>query len=147
MKALLIIAHGSRSADANEEVHRLAERIGRRAEGTLDRVAHAFLEIADPGVAPMVKELAEAGMTEIRIFPYFLAAGAHVMKDIPRVVGEARNAHPDIRFEVLPYLGALEGMPALVMELIESTAGGQETMRHPCNAAVPPPRSSTERRH
>ena len=48
MKALLIIAHGSRNEKANEEVRRLTESIGRKAGGVYDRVEHAFLEITEP---------------------------------------------------------------------------------------------------
>jgi sirohydrochlorin ferrochelatase len=114
MNALLIIAHGSRNPEANEEVQRLALRVGRHSAGTFDRVSYAFLELADPKVESAVDGLAKAGATRIRVFPYFLAAGSHVARDIPRAVSEAQAAHPGITFEILPYLGALDGLTALI---------------------------------
>ena len=44
MKALLIIAHGSRRKESNEEVRRLSSRITENAGPAFDLVMGAFLE-------------------------------------------------------------------------------------------------------
>lgn len=120
MKALLIVAHGSRNQNANDEVCRLAERIGGDSGPAFDRVAHAFLEIASPLFDTAIAELAAADITKITVFPYFLAAGKHVAKDIPSVIGVAKRAYPEIDFEILPYLGALEGISSLILEHVDT---------------------------
>ena len=123
MKALLIVAHGSRSQNANDEVYRLAERIDGDSGPAFDRVAHAFLEIASPQFDTAIADMAATGITEITVFPYFLAAGAHVANDIPNVIGVAKRAYPEINFEILPYLGALEGISALILKQIDESRG------------------------
>ena len=58
---------------------------------------------------------------EIILFPYFLAAGTHVKKDIPRVVDVAKRAYPEIDFGILSYLGALDGIDTLILRLIRES--------------------------
>lgn len=118
MKALLIIAHGSRRKDSNDEVRRLADRIRENSGPSFDLVTSAFLEISSPQMDSAIADLAEEGVTEIVVFPYFLAAGTHVVNDIPRIVGEEKANHPKINFEILPHLGALQGISSLVLSHI-----------------------------
>lgn len=118
MKALLIIAHGSRNETANDEVCRLAESIAHHAGPLFDEVAHAYLEIADPRVDVAIGHLLKAGVTEIKVFPYFLASGTHVASDIPRLIDEAGKMHPQTEFSILPYLGALQEIPGLILKQI-----------------------------
>ena len=118
MKALLIIAHGSRRKESNEEVRRLSNRITENAGPAFDMIMGAFLEISSPQVDSAIADLADSGATEIKVFPYFLSAGTHVVNDIPRLMDEAREAHPDIHFEVLPHMGALQGISTLILSQI-----------------------------
>ena len=118
MKTLLIIAHGSRREESNEEVRQLAERVAVNSGDAFGRVITSFLEIASPLVDSAIADLAEEGATEITVFPHFLAAGTHVANDIPRLINEAKEEHPNIRFEVLPHLGALKGISTLILNHI-----------------------------
>lgn len=118
MKALLIIAHGSRRKESNEEVRRLSNRITENAGPAFDRVMSAFLEISSPQVDSAIADLADSGATEITVFPYFLSAGTHVANDVPQLINEAREAHPGIRFDILPHMGALQGISTLILSQI-----------------------------
>ena len=119
-KALLIISHGSRLKDSNAEVFKLTARLREQSGEELQLVACAFLEITEPGVQSMVDELVLEGATEILVFPHFLAAGTHVARDIPREIDEARLSHPNVRFTLLPHLGALPGIPSLILSELSS---------------------------
>lgn len=121
MKALLIVAHGSRSTGSNDEVCRVAERIGDVPEPAFDLVAYAFLELASPKVDAAIAKLAEEGAVEITVFPYFLGGGTHVANDVPRIIEAARKTYPEIHFDILPHLGALDGISALVLEYIHKS--------------------------
>ncbi len=118
MKALLIVAHGSRRKESNEEVRRLANRIKENAGPAFNMVECAFLEISSPQVDSAVADLVDAGATEIKIFPYFLSAGTHVVNDIPRIIKEERIAHPNVHMEILPHMGALQGISTLILSQI-----------------------------
>lgn len=114
--ALLILSHGSRRAASNEEVFALADRMRELADGLT--VECAFLEITEPTVQQKIDELAANGVTDIQIFPHFLAAGAHVTSDIPREIEGAQQKYPGLSFKVLPHLGALAELPALILKNI-----------------------------
>ena len=114
--ALLIISHGSRRAASNEEVANLTARVRERSAGMI--VEHAFLEITEPTVQQKIDELAANGVTDIQIFPHFLAAGSHVTSDIPREIESAQKKYPATSFSILPHLGALAELPALILKNI-----------------------------
>ncbi len=118
MRALLIVAHGSRRKESNEEVRRLASRILENAGPAFDLVTSAFLEISSPQIDSAVHDLIEDGATEIKVFPYFLAAGTHVVNDIPKLINAEKETHPGIHFEILPHLGALQGISTLILNQI-----------------------------
>lgn len=115
MNALLIIAHGSRRKESNDEVRRLTQRIGENSGPAFDVVTCAFLEISSPQVDSAVADLAAAGATSILIFPYFISAGTHVTVDIPRMMEEGKANYPAIDFDILPHLGALQGISSLIL--------------------------------
>ena len=89
MAALLLIAHGSRKAEANEEIARLAERVEHRGAGDYSAVQAAFLELAEPDICAGIDCLVERGADEIVVVPYFLARGRHVARDIPEELERA----------------------------------------------------------
>ena len=122
MKALLIVAHGSRRKDSNDEVRRLADRIRENSGPAFDFVECAFLEISSPQLDSAINDMAIEGATEVTVFPYFLAAGTHVAKDIPRIIEEERTIHPTMHFDLLPHLGALQGISSLVLNHIYKSA-------------------------
>ena len=118
MNALLIVAHGSRRQESNEEVRRLANRIAENAGPAFDMVVSAFLEISSPQIDSAIADLVDSGATEIKVFPYFLSAGTHVVNDIPRLLAEAKEAFPNVRIELLPHMGALQGISTLIINQI-----------------------------
>jgi len=122
MKALLIVSHGSRRKDSNDEIRRLADRIQENAGPAFDQVESTFLELTSPLLDSAIADLADAGATDIKIFPYFLAAGTHVHNDIPRIVEEEKTNYPQIHFEILPHLGALQGISTLILNQIYKSA-------------------------
>ncbi|WP_372795103.1 sirohydrochlorin chelatase [Pontiella sp.] len=118
MKALLIVAHGSRRKESNDEVRRLAKRIEENSGPAFDMVSSAFLEISSPQIDSAIADLVDAGATKIKVFPYFLAAGTHVVNDIPQQIAEQEANFPDVDFEILPHLGALQGISTLILNQI-----------------------------
>ena len=118
MKALLIVSHGSRRKDSNDEVRRLTDRIRENAGPAFDKVECAFLELTSPLLDSAIADLADDGATDIKIFPHFLASGTHVHNDIPCIVEEEKSNYPQIHFEILPHLGALQGISTLILSQI-----------------------------
>ncbi len=104
MKALLIVAHGSRRAASNDEVRALTEIVAERAGDSYDKVSCAFLELADPLIPAAVEGLIQAGADDVTVVPYFLSAGRHVVEDIPAQVAKV-NVPAGTRVHIAPYVG------------------------------------------
>ncbi|WP_258868004.1 sirohydrochlorin chelatase [Alkalilimnicola ehrlichii] len=115
MRALLILAHGSRREASNDEVRELARMLASRLDLSFSRVDAAFLELTSPTIDQAVDEAVAAGATQVVLYPYFLAAGRHVAEDIPAIVDRCRSRHPAVAIDLRPYLGA---SPALIELLI-----------------------------
>ncbi len=118
MRSLLLIAHGSRRDASNDEVRGLATAVSAHMDGRYDRVGCAFLELAEPGIAAAIDREVDAGATEVVCFPYFLAAGHHVIRDVPEIVEAARERHPGVTIRLERYLGAQHRLAQLIAELV-----------------------------
>ena len=122
MNALLILAHGSRKKESNEEVLRLAEELDRTVGTGFDKVLCAFNQFSSPSAEQQIKVFSELGARRITVLPYFIAAGSHVLSDIPQLVDEAKKIYPDIVFQISPHFGAFKGVKNLIVhELSEIT--------------------------
>ncbi|WLD56786.1 CbiX/SirB N-terminal domain-containing protein [Salinispirillum sp. LH 10-3-1] len=106
MKALLMVAHGSRLKSSNEEFAVLAQRVEASLGNAFDRTATAFLELAEPYIDTALLELINQGATDIEVMPCFLLAGTHVRNDIPGIVASVRERHPDVRIHLREHLAA-----------------------------------------
>lgn len=116
-KALLLVAHGSRRAASNEEVHALARRLAEQGKDRFGHVQAAFLELCEPNIPEGVEQCLATDCNEVLVLPYFLAAGRHVVDDIPTEVARARIGEGKVR--ILPHLGGADGMVEMLMLLSE----------------------------
>lgn len=116
MKALLIIAHGSRRAESNIEIRTLAATVAQQAGADYAYVGSAFLELAEPSIPDGIEECVRQGATEITIMPFFLSAGRHVVTDVPELVRLKQQAYPHLRIRLAPYLGLSRLMPQLILQ-------------------------------
>lgn len=115
MKALLVVAHGSRRAESNDEVRDLAACLREQAGQSYDMVESAFLELAEPSIPDGIRNAIRAGAGQVIVMPYFLSAGRHVVKDIPAEVEIVRRESPEVEILLAPYLGAAPGLTELML--------------------------------
>ena len=118
MKALVMIAHGSRREEANAEFIALVERVKAAVAVKYEFVEHCFLEIASPSLTEAVEHVIENGATHIAVFPYFLNSGNHMLRDIPEIVDRLTNQYPHCTMTLLPYFGTFEGIAELISRQI-----------------------------
>lgn len=114
MKKLLIVAHGSRRDASNDEVRVLADKIAKHLALPADGVQVAFLELAIPAIGDALDECFKSGTEKVCVLPYFLSSGTHVVGDVPREIAAAQSRWPDKTIELLPHIGAAEGMVDLI---------------------------------
>ncbi len=112
--AVLLIAHGSRRAEANDDLVRLAEMI--RAKGLYAIVETAYLELAAPDIPAGAEACVRRGATDVKLLPYFLSAGAHVVDDLEHHCCDLAARFPNVTFELCPPLGLHPLMIEIVLE-------------------------------
>lgn len=114
MQALIVIAHGSRRQASNDEVRELTLKVRAFLEDEYDIVEAAFLELAEPDIPSVLRSCVECGAASITVVPYFLAAGTHVVNDIPKIITEAAREFPDVAINIRPHIGASSMMIELI---------------------------------
>ncbi|RMG56137.1 MAG: cobalamin biosynthesis protein CbiX [Gammaproteobacteria bacterium] len=117
MKAVVLVAHGSRREASNEEVRSMARQMAERSGRP---VVAAFLELAEPSIPDGIVQVIDAGADEVVVVPHFLSAGRHVSEDIPAEVERARALRPDARIRLADYLGRSERLLDALLELADA---------------------------
>jgi sirohydrochlorin ferrochelatase len=102
MKALLLIAHGSRRKQSNDEVVILADRLKLNCSEQYKIIHAGFLELAETLIPDGIKKCVDDGATSI--------------------VNETKPHYPNINIKIAPHLGASN----LMMELLITTANATE---------------------
>jgi len=124
MKALLVVAHGSRRSASNDEVRILCERLQEEKSGKEFAIVRAaFLELAEPSIPAGIEQCIQLGADQIVVLPYFLSAGRHASEDIPAEVEKARLPYPHVAIHLAPYLGSAPGIAGLLLALAEGREG------------------------
>jgi len=117
MRALLLVAHGSRVASSNNTVVELVEKLRPKlSQHGFDAITHAFLELTAPDIPSGVQSLVGLGANQIVVLPYFLAPGTHVIDDVPELIGLAKINYPEVLFTVMPHLGGVDGIVDLILQ-------------------------------
>ena len=101
--ALLLIAHGSRRAEANADLEHLADEVRRR--GLYFFVQPAYLELAEPGITAGAERCVNAGAEVVVLVPYFLSPGVHVTEDLTAVRADLAGRFPNVSVRLAPPIG------------------------------------------
>jgi sirohydrochlorin ferrochelatase len=131
MKAILLIDHGSRRAEANEMLYCMANLVQTMA-GPDVIVRPSHMELTEPTVAQGFSSCVAAGATEVIAFPYMLSPGRHSIEHIPEMVAEAAQGHPGVAFSVTSAFGVHEKLAELILDrakiaVAQWPAGASET--------------------
>jgi uroporphyrin-III C-methyltransferase len=130
--AVLVVGHGSRRREANEDVREAARRIGEHGEFQL--VEAAFLEIEHPNISEGFSRLVELGARDIMVHPYFLSPGRHTRGDIPVEIRAAASRHPGVTYRISE---PLTSHPLVIEAAIERIRETAQPGRAQSAAAVP----------
>ena len=94
--ALLLVGHGSRSADGVSAYWEFADVV--RAEAPDLRLGCGFIELAEPDLDTAVGRLVAAGATSVVAVPLVLLGAGHMKNDGPATLARARERHPAVTF-------------------------------------------------
>lgn len=119
--AVLLIAHGSRRQQANDDLVELAEIV--RQRGTYSLVEPSYLELAEPSIPNGARNCIQQGATKVLMLPYFLSAGSHVVDDLKRFRNELAVEHPNVQFTLCPPLGLHPLMAEIIADRLQEEIG------------------------
>jgi len=115
-QAILLIAHGSRHAPANDDLHYVAAQLRERGHAI---VVASFLELAEPGIEDGGRACVALGASRVVMLPYFLSAGVHVRRDLTEARDRLAQEFPQVVFTLAEPLGR---HPYLI-DLVEQRIG------------------------
>lgn len=113
MKAIILIAHGSKKESSNNEFIAMVEQI--KEKNDYDFTQAAFLEIAFPNIQTASKSLIKQGVESITFYPYFLNSGKHVLIDIPTIVNQLREENKETEFKLLNHFGTSNKIHQIIL--------------------------------
>ncbi len=118
-KTLILFAHGARDPEWARPVQAVAQRL--QTENPDLPVVIAFLEFMSPtlpeAIDAIVRQLGD--MTQqIDILPFFIAQGGHLRQEVPVMLSEIREQHPQLQLRLLPPLGELPSVQDAIANAI-----------------------------
>ena len=114
--AILMMAHGSRIAEANDAAYQVAQMV-RELTG-FGIVEVAFQEKHQPDLQSGIDSCIEKGADRILLMPYFLCMGAHVRHDLPKQIAAAQKRYPELIMEMGGHLGVHRKLAEIEAERI-----------------------------
>lgn len=114
---ILLIAHGSRRKEANDELLRVAETLRQRRPEVI--VEPAYLELAEPSIPEGARRCVDRGATRVQLLPYFLSPGVHVTEDLEQHRADFEQAYPDVVFTVCRPLGGHPDIAGILLDLLD----------------------------
>jgi sirohydrochlorin cobaltochelatase len=103
-QGLVLFGHGARDPRWADTMKALAERIAVLNPGLPLQLA--YLEFMSPDLSTAVDALVAQGVRTIVVAPVFLAAGGHVLRDLPDRLAAIADRHPGLQVTVEPALGS-----------------------------------------
>ena len=107
-KAFILFAHGSRDPEWSTTFERIYRAIGAASPET--RAELAYLEFTKPSLQEATARLVGDGYARIVVVPVFLARGGHLKQDLPLLMDELRQSHPQATFELAGAIGEEESV-------------------------------------
>jgi len=111
--AVVFFAHGSRDATWRAAIDRIAARARAVHCGP---VLTAFLEHVEPSLPDACAAAIAAGARRIVIVPLFIASGAHLREDLPRITAAVRARHPEVSLRAVDAAGEADVVQAAIVE-------------------------------
>lgn len=115
---IILIGHGSRQEEANEEIREIARMVAERRQGDYCYET-AFLTLTRPDLAEASEKLIEQGVDRIIVAPVFLVTGSHMAQDIPAIIEDLKSRYPQVRFYIAGHIGTHPGIAGILLERLQ----------------------------
>ncbi len=106
--AIVLFAHGARDPEWAQPFEKICSHLQRTLPDT--SVVMAFLDCMQPTLADAVNQLSEIGICDITLIPMFLARGGHLKQDMPRLLTQIQQQHPELTLHISPAIGEVDAI-------------------------------------
>lgn len=117
--AVLLMAHGSRRESANADLVQLAQFI--RETDRYPIVEIGYLELTTPTIDHGGRSCVARGATIVRMLPFFLSAGEHVLRDLEGHRRALSEEFPEVRFDLCPPIGLHPLITTILLDRLTET--------------------------
>ncbi len=90
--AIVLMAHGSPLIETNQPIYQIAKRVEDKLELP---VCVAYLECNKPSISEAIDKCIGQGTDRLFAVPYFLQSGRHVCSDLPQIIANCKQRHPN----------------------------------------------------
>lgn len=130
MPTLLVVGHGSRLAQANQDFEAFVRDFKNYLPGR--EIRWGYIELAEPLLDQAFEEAASVSEA-VTVLPLFLFAAGHVKRDIPEAVQRAVEKYPHVNYQIAHPLGVDARMVELLLRRLEDSlqhlnTSGDETV-------------------
>ena len=119
--AVLLVAHGSRSAAGRAEMATLSSDVATRCAPV--PVRFGYLELSDPPATAALEGLLQAGAEDVVVVPLMLHAAGHAKSDVPALVLAARAGGGSARLTYARPFGVDHALLSLGRRRIDEAGG------------------------
>ena len=127
---IIIVDHGSRRAESNEMLERVAELFAQRFSQRYSIIEPAHMEMAEPSIATAYAKCVQRGAQRVIVAPFFLGPGKHWTQDIPSLTAAAAEKFPQTRYHITQTLG----IDDLILDLLEKRVHSCTENSYLCDA-------------
>nr|WP_232381067.1 precorrin-3B C(17)-methyltransferase [Paenibacillus tianjinensis] len=95
-KTILLVGHGSRIEEGNEELRSFTAQLAARKPEL--NIETCFIELASPSIAGGIERCVAGGAGVVYVVPIILFAAGHFKLDIPLAIDQAKRKYPEVEF-------------------------------------------------
>jgi len=121
---LVLVGHGTRSAEGAGEFCRFVERVRALAGDRLAAVDGGFIELSSPPISEVVGRMPITQHPEMVAVPLVLTAAGHGKGDIPGALAREQVRHPGLRWHYGRPLGPHPVLLGIVADRIDAALAG-----------------------
>jgi len=117
-EGVMLLSHGSRRPEANEEILAIGSLVQERDPERVYQTA--FMSFGSPGIGESIDTLVRSGIERIIVMPLFLVTGNHIAQDIPEELDVHRQRLPGIEIVMAQHLAGHPGLVDIVLDRIQA---------------------------
>ena len=116
MVANILVAHGMRQGDQNEALTVFVAQLLEHESYPYDL---AFIESEEKSISRIMTHYLNQGETEFKIVPLLIFSAMHYLVDIPEILAQIKEQHPNINYRLSQPLGTHALMQEIIQQRIE----------------------------